>query len=355
MLAEYGIAIESRLDYDARFSWGKSKNVHAAVNSMNLSLQAPDARSVAAILAVFVTVALGSSSARAKSEDVRDDSDRWVPSLSVNLEMTIQSAKGTVASEFVPSGAPFRPSADNDGTMLSPNVGGSLEIMTPVVAPVRFAPRFFFDGEIYSVSNQRRTIATEGDPTGLVEPSNPIFSVDAIAGQGSRTQVDLDNVSYGAGVGIAIPVVLGDYRVWFKPSARYLRRKYTFSGTVDEAFRPDINGPSTLVEMAGNADLEVDAVGPGFEVNVEAFEKGRVGASVFVNVGAYKVLGDRSVEFGDTVTYANPFAPGTQTVTASWSGEVDAWIYRAGVGLRLRWMGLPTGWLGMGRSDSRAN
>lgn len=308
-----------------------------------------DQKSVATILTILAMVTLGSSRADAETEKRRDGSDRWVPSLSVDLDFSFQEVEGTVSSMQVPSGTPLRPFADNHKTQISPMAGGRLEIMSPSI-PIPSRPRFFVDGEILSVSNQKRRVAREGNPSGLIEPDRDSFPNSVILGKGSLTTTDLKNVSYGAGIGIAFPVEVYDIRILIKPMARYMRWKYVFEGVVLDSKRPSNFGPTQLIELYGNDSLDSDAIGPGLELNFEAIEMNSFKASVFINFSAFKILGDRKVAFSTT-------AFDSQNVSqyqANWTAEVDPWIYRAGVGFRLSWMGLGSGWLGMG-GDNQAS
>ena len=304
-----------------------------------------DPRSAAASLTMLIAASLGSIQANAEGPDKLKESDRWSPSLSVTLAMTIQDVEGYVSSTNDTQGTQLRPTSEGDKVMLSPQGGGTLEIMSPSL-PIPLGPRIFFDGEVWSVSNQRRRAAREGDPSGLKEPDEDSFGAGAILGQGSTTTIDLENVAYGAGIGIAFPVEIGDYKLLIKPAARYLRRKYKNQGAVLNAFRLNPNGPTRGVDLRGSEDFTVDAVGPSLEIEVEALGVGSLRSSVFANVAAFRILGNHNVAFSTT----DQDSLGQQTFTANWIADVNPWIYRAGIGMRVRWSGLPAGWLGTRRN-----
>jgi hypothetical protein len=301
-------------------------------------------RSVAASLTMLVVASLGSIPANAEGPGKLKESDRWSPSLSVTLALTIQDVEGFVESFDALSGVQLRPTSEGDKVMLSPQGGGTLEIMSPTL-PIPLGPRIFFDGEVWTVSNQRRRAAREGDPSGLEEPEGRSFTAGAILGQGSTTTIDLENVAYGAGIGIAFPVQIGDYKLLIKPAARYLRRSYKNQGAVLHAFRIIATGPTREVNLRGREDFAVDAIGPSLEIEVEALGVGTLRSSVFANVAAFRILGNHNVAFSTTAQDSL----GAETFTANWIADVNPWIYRAGVGMRLRWSGLPAGWLGTRR------
>lgn len=300
-----------------------------------------DPRSLAASLTMLIVASLGSMPANAEGPDKLKESDRWSPSLSITLAMTIEDVEGYVESYQVPSRTELRPTSEGDKVMLSPQGGATLEIMSPTL-PIPLSPRLFFDGEVWTVSNQRRRAAREGDPSGLQEPEEDSFTAGAILGQGSTSTVDLENLAYGAGIGIAFPVEIGDYKLLIKPAARYLRRSYKNRGAVLNAFRPNALGPTRGVNLRAHEDFVVDAVGPSLEVEVEALGVGSLRSSVFANVGVFRILGNHNVAYSTTGFDSQ----GVEEFTANWIADVSPWIYRVGVGMRMRWSGLPAGWLG---------
>jgi hypothetical protein len=229
------------------------------------------------------------------------------------------------------------------------HVGGSLEIETPVLPIPSLRPRIFVGAEVEHVSSQKRSIAREGDPKAeLIYPiSNPednIFADEAILGQGSATTSDADTLQYGAVVGFSIPVDIGEWQLSIKPSARYVHQEFEFRGIFSEADRPGTipaPGPTSVTLLQGSEKLEVHAVGPHLEIEVLATQIKSIGASMYINGGAYRVLSDRDVSF-QQIGRDNL---NTRTFIAFWDAEIDPWIYRAGIGMRIRWLGAKSGWL----------
>jgi len=286
--------------------------------------------------------------AAAEKSTERDGDDRWIPAIAVVVGFSTQEQQGTVSSiDLNDPLSPPRPANSNDAYTNALEIGGNLELLTPVLEiPLR--PRFFIGGEIVNVSHQRRRIAAEGDPSGLKPPSNALYPENAILGQGSSTVTDLDNVLYGASIGLSIPLDIGDWKLSIKPSARYLHREITFEGRVMRAYRPFDFGPTSELVLIDHDSKGVDAVGPGLEIEIEAARVKSLVASFYFGGGAYRVLGDRSIAFSQT----RQDSLGQSTYRANWTADLDQWIYRAGLGLRVKWLGLPSGWFGGGNTPN---
>jgi hypothetical protein len=273
--------------------------------------------------------------------------DRWVPSIALVLGFTTQKHEGSVAScrrGLFFCNIPFRPFDDGQQNINLLNVGGSILIETPTL-PLPLNPKLFFGGEIEHVSSQRKALAKEADPkTELIEPDTLVFPDASILGQGSATYSDADNRQYGAVIGLSFPVDIGDWQLSIRPSARYLNQKFYFTGIVSDGDRPGVLAappPTTVVLLQGSDNLTVDAVGPALELELAAASVKGLAASVYVSGGAYRVLSDRDVfmRTQDTST------PATGVYRGTWTAEIDPWIYRASVGMRVRWVGGPSGWL----------
>lgn len=314
---------------------------------------------ISIVLHAFWLLAANPAGAADPASGDRDMFDRWTPSLAINIGFTTQEVRGSVEStEFIPAfGSIFpvdlRPSDKSQQHFTTADVGGSIELQTPQLLSLeilsfRLAPSLFIGGEILNVSAQSRPIAREGNPSELGDdPGDEVFPEDAILGQGSMTESDMRNVMYGARIGISIPIQIGDWRVSIKPAARYLNQKYKFNGIALDANRGGLLGdlpPTSTVEMYGDDSLDVHAVGPGLEIEVDAVQIGSFAGSVFVSGGAYNVLSERKTKF-----FANARnSVDTRDNTAEWKAEIEPWIYRASAGFRIKWMGISSGWLGMG-------
>jgi hypothetical protein len=332
---------------------------------------------------------------------------RWVPGLGVTSGVTFQQQEssvqsscavggvGTPAAERViaippcsggapinPAGVgPLRPSASGSEWTVAPYVGVDLELMTPVL-PIPTRPRLFARGEILPTFASSRKIATEGDPsavilptfggTGALQPPGG-YTQAAITGQGSQTLSTVQTLVWGAGMGLAFPFRVQGRELRLKPSFGWIRYEVEVEGLVVRAIKNDrqnlaqLNGqvirdctfvPNTVeptsascsgIELSASRLQRFDGIGPGLEIEMDAFRWGPIGASLFLGGNAYKILGERSVRFSDSITYPNPTASTpyaapygeipADTYTAEWSFEVDPWLYRAGVGIRFHWLG----------------
>jgi hypothetical protein len=310
---------------------------------------------ISIVLHAFWLLAASPVVAADPPSDTRDDFDRWIPSLALSMGFSTQRVKGSVDSsqEVAAFGQIFdfpigeREFNDNQKSLNNILIGGILELQTPQLFSPKWSPRIFFGGEISHVSSQKRQIAREGDPSDLnFEPPSATFPDEAILGQGQATTADADTVLYGASIGISFPFEVRDWRISIKPQARYLHQKIDFSGVVLDAERDGFPGddPTRKVEIFGSDSIDVDAVGPALEIEIDAARVGSLNASIFFNGGAYKVLSDRKTAFSSR-TRDNL---DTGDYRGDWTAEVDPWIYRANAGFRVKWLGLSSGWLGGG-------
>jgi len=288
--------------------------------------------------------------------DASDDFDRWIPSVGLTVGFATQVHEGTVDSseQIFAFGQPFdvplddRVFADDQKNSTTIQVGGTVELQTPQLLPFKWSPRIFIGGEVLNVSSQNRPIAREGNPSSLEQTAPTPFPAVAILGQGSTTISDTDNVSYGASLGVAVPIQIGDWRISIKPSARYLNQKISFRGIVLDAARTGPLGaqpPTREVVITASDSVDVHAVGPGLEIEIDAARVGPLAGSVFFSGGAYRVLSERRVAFSRSVR--DNLDSGN--FRGDFTAEIDPWIYRADLGFRIKWLGFSSGWLGQGK------
>ena len=94
----------------------------------------------------------------------------------------------------------------------------------------------------------------------------------------------------------------------------------------------DIPLAGHITETVMAAHVTQDGLGPGLELEIDAGRMGHMGFSVFIGGQAYRLLGSRDTRFTGSFTDA------TSTETATFSVEIDPWLVRGGVGLRVRWL-----------------
>jgi hypothetical protein len=293
----------------------------------------------------------------------RRNDNRWTPSLALSIGFTSQRFEGSVESERSLFAFFFfqdvRPTDRSQKYLNMPNVSGMLEVQSPALPIPYLRPRIFFGGHADSVSSQRRSIAREGDPQSeltVPEGTGPFTELELL-GTGSETTIDSETIQFGAHVGIAFPVQVGDWQVSVKPSVRYLRQELLFTGIVSEGNRGDgmetvaRSIPTNRILLEGSASTDLHAVGPGLEIEIEAGGVRSLSASVFVSGGAYRVLSDLQIPFSAQGMDSNQ--TGFTLYNANWTADIDPWLYRANVGMRIRWTGANPGWL-LGRDPAGA-
>lgn len=273
------------------------------------------------ITAACIVLLCGTSSAEPL---VVDESRRWVPSLALTSGMLVGGARGEVASTV-------RPSATGSKSIISPWLGGSLEIMTPAWEPLGGRTRFFVHGGLAGNLGFERDLAKEGNPDTFVAPTIPGFGDEALVrGQGSVTRAEPTDFQASAGIGFSITIDTEWRRIRVKPSFEYLVEEIEISGLVHRAISVDPAIPSfNFFAISGTEEKYFHGIGPGLEVEADIVRKGPFLLALTVSGGAYHTLGDRDVVISST--------DATGAESATWRYRKDAWTYRGHVGLRFRW------------------
>jgi len=293
--------------------------------------------------------------------------DQWVPSFAIVSGLTFQKQDGTADSLFYPDlgpdPVPLRGAVDGNDVVVSPFVGGSLELMTPALdLPLR--PRFFLGGEILPTFSSDRNLATEGSPGCLRGPQPgapcqtdpdavviPPFGEDSIIGEGSKTTATIDTWVFGLFMGVAFPVQFEERQLRIKPSIGWINYKVDGKGKVvqaqcnppdqcvDTILFPPFVTPGFLrdITLDANGSQSFNGIGPGLDVEMDVGRYGPLGVSLFAGARAYHIVGDRSFAFGTEETFDDEL--GNDRATAEFSVEVDPWMYRANVGIRFQWLG----------------
>jgi hypothetical protein len=225
------------------------------------------------------------------------------------------------------------------------------------------------------------TIPGPGDAPAATEEGS-------IEGQGASTTATVNTLVVSAGFGPAFTVPVGERRLRIKPSFEYFREEIEVTGLVTRAIRTNSGRttspcqyylgafPSTLQSLHCNPDqpnvpntvraqfvtptTELSekktktyyGIGPGLEVEMDTARAGPFMLAVFLSGQAYRMLGDREIEFEATTTLSDPAVnpspvpansacgptPGQCTVSTKWTFHPHAWTYRGGVGVRFRWL-----------------
>ena len=112
---------------------------------------------IGAVLARQALFPIASLAADGGPEGAQAGEHRWVPSLAISGGVSIQDMQGS-AEGFIrrnvrlpdrpnPGARPLRDLSEGSDLVVSPFVGGSLEVMTPAL-PIPTRPRLFLSGEI---------------------------------------------------------------------------------------------------------------------------------------------------------------------------------------------------------------
>lgn len=331
-----------------------------------------------ALLASSAEAAGSSSSSRAGKSW---GADRWIPSIAVTTGITVQDWQGDVSSQIC-RGCPIpdpmmmeevlQPPADGDDRDQTPFVGISLELMSPEI-PIPGSPRFFIGGEVAPTFGSDRKVAIAGEigPLGT-RSSNPeaqSFTEDAAAGQGSEVVLERDDVAFSAHLGLAFPFELFDRPILIKPSFGWTRFDIDFQGQVSDAdclpvtrgniqtteCNPNDLGTGQFGQQFGLGFLRetrlisqesrtFDGIGPGLHIEMDGGPVGPFRTSVFIGARVYRILGNKDFtirsgprEIFDEINVSEGRGP--DQAVARFGFEVDDWLYRAGIGVRLQWLG----------------
>jgi hypothetical protein len=325
------------------------------------------------VLAALCVLGPSGSPASAASAGTQAGEDRWVPSLTITSGVLFQPQEGAVDSLLLgPPTVPLRDPTDGDDLAVGPFVGGALELMTPAL-PIPTRPRIFVSGEIVPTFASERDLALEGDPfcvsgpepdapCATNEPRNPDgspvrarpFDENTARGQGSSTNAEIDTLVFGANLGVAFPLQFMGRQLRIKPSVAWIHYEIRADGVlVDAACTPNFGLSSGCTDVGtrtgylrqperfqASASEKFNAVGPGLDVEMDAFRSGPLGISLFLGGRFYANLGDRKFSFGTQETVGAPSEPfGEDTAVARFEVEMDPWMYRAHVGIRLLWLG----------------
>jgi hypothetical protein len=170
--------------------------------------------------------------------------------------------------------------------------------------------------------------------------------------------------SLSAAIGLAIPTTIRGKRVYFKPWVGWLRQGIIANGVVKHHDKDDVTpfddalnpfGPNlrTVELQAHGADF-YNGVGPGLEIELVTGRFGWVRPSVYISGGAYRLVDNEPLvlrAFERTPALPPILPPPTNPplwlssglpatdYAAEWTVTVDDWTYRAGVGLRIMWLG----------------
>lgn len=331
----------------------------------------PEIGAVIALLMLFppAAFAIGDDPAAGPAQA---GEDRWVPSLSITGGANFQQQRGWVDSNLFeglnPDPVPLEGSFKGDDLQVAPFVAAGIELMTPAFqVPTR--PRLFLSAEILPTFASKRALALDGDPTCIRGPEvgapcvadedgsrTRVFGEDGANGNGSKTTAQIDDLVYGANLGVAFPFRIGRRQLRVKPSVGWVNYGVEAKGLVVNAICVPVvvifqqsrggcvdvgNGaPAGFLretELKGDASRRFNGIGPGLDIEVDAARWGPIGAALFLGARAYYIVDRESMKFGASESFDDQF--GMDVAKVSFEVEPDPWLFRAHVGIRFQWLG----------------
>jgi len=348
---------------------------------------------VLASIAFFLALSGAAAIATAAEREAQLGESRWIPSLAITSGVTVQDQDGAMSTYRIQGTNPsvplvIRDAQFGDDNVISPFVGGSLELLTPAL-PLPLRPRFFVSGELLPSFGPERVLAQEGDPSRIRGPElNTVLAVeednkhytagppgqegartlafeqqDAV-GQGSELVSQVDPLMYGAKAGVSFSFEVRGRQLRIKPSAAWLHYRITVRGTVvDPTCVPVTRCTNVYFDQPDNTTPEpgdfplrfpgffretiitesedgvFDGVGPGLDLEMDAGRFGPIGAAIFASAAAYYIPGDRDVFISNQRSFNDQV--GNDVEVGVWRVRVAPWVYRAGLGMRFQWLGSP--------------
>ncbi len=313
----------------------------------------------------------GSSLAESEMRKRHDrELERWIFSSALEVDIYGQTGKASVRG--TPIGSPrlgFAPGVPGGidaglGDETSPNVvrsessreqvtaalvGGDFEIMTPAIADIPTQPRFFLDAFVAAVITNQVAMARDGVPSSplampsVFNPGDPVGE-RLIVGVGTAVYAQLQGPQLYAGIGAAFTFDLFDeHRIRIKPSFNYLRMTLDVSARANRAVRDQVFTPGDrgldqefrTIELSDKFREVYHGIGPALEIEYDTGNRfGPFGISLYMKGGATRLFGDLTTELSDVNT--DPQVTGEERVF--WKYNQDRWVFRAGTGIRFRFL-----------------
>ena len=287
----------------------------------------------------------------AQADDDRKEQEvsepNWIPSMEVGFEVFSYDVDTTILNLVnAPSWSGTQRESMNQ---LLFRIGG--ELMGPMFEDIPGRPRLFVQGGVGlgTFSDDRVFAIDNPDIDGEPEADIADYRINGpgtpprdlpfdFAGQGSWLDVNIQDPSWYAGLGIAfsVPTSTG-LLLYIKPSVQYSVEEIDFTGKMKTVYEPPpsgedpLGGPYTRIFeiRESNADFSTTdhSVGPGLEVAFAFLSTRPVRVSIFGQVRFLWLVSDNKTSFTDTAGFA------------TYSIERDDFVLRGGAGVRLSWVG----------------
>ena len=308
---------------------------------------------------LIASIACWLFSARTAVAQVNDfDVDGWTPGVALTGGMLFNEIDSSLAtSDVLGPGVdigmptqPIQPSGSGQDLEPVPFFGTSLELLSPpLVEATKARPRLFIHADFSLNFAQEDDITRDANagpmlsiPQALVDRGATKIPASVLLGQGTRASVKIEPLSYGAGLGAAFEVQLFDQIIRIKPSIEYFSFEVEASGiisrgvaTVSNDDEPDDITDFRHILLESRRSKRFHGLGPGLEIETDAARVGSLVTSVFLSARAYSMFGN--LEIRDNVFNTSDPDPLAQQENARFETEIDRWLFRGGVGVRLRW------------------
>lgn len=322
-------------------------------------------RSLRRAASCWLALALSSAPVVAPASEV-DELERWVPSVAAFLGVMSQGGEGAITTSDVLGpplteggcldrnrgtrngglcpGSPLEliPNTRSSDTAVTALVGGSAELMTPRLFDALLSPRLFVHGDAMAAFAFDRNLAGERSPGRFVpqelDPNVSDPSEVAVKGQGSRVNTRVQPLALAAGAGVAFTADVFQRTVRIKPSVEYLYQEVKLTGELrravklEEDFDASDDGELADFRLVAFRQTDIErqhGFGGGLEIEADSGRIGAFALSVFFLGRGYRIVGDTDF----SLSQVNEFGE-----MATWDIELDPWVWRAGLGLRFRYL-----------------
>ncbi len=300
-----------------------------------------------ACFAVLVALLFPAVPARADGdrEEQEVSEPAWIPSLDVGFEGFSYDVDTTIVNLSDPS--VYSEIQGGSVNQLLFRIGG--ELMGPMFEALPGRPRLFVQGGAGLGAFAGERVFELGNPDDSAEPEAGIgrYRVNGptgrdlpfdFEGQGSWLDVEFQDPSWYAGLGIAFSVpTSGAFLFYIKPSVQYNVQEIDFTGKLKTVYEPPPpgvdppDGPFTRAFEVRESNAEFGttdhSIGPGLEVAMGFLASRPIRFSIFGQVRFLWLLNDDTTSFTDADGFAH------------YSVKRDDFVVKGGAGVRLSWVG----------------
>ena len=269
----------------------------------------------------------------------------WIPSLDVGFEGFSYDVDTTIVNLGDPS--VYSEIQGGSVNQLLFRIGG--ELMGPMFESLPGRPRLFVQGGAGLSGFSGERVFELGNPDDSTEPEAGIvrYGVNGptgrdlpfeFEGQGSWLDVDFQNPSWYAGLGVAFSVLTSDtFLFYVKPSVQYNVQEIDFKGKLKTVYEPPPpgidppDGPFTRTFEVRESKAEFGttdhSIGPGLEVAMGFLASRPIRFSIFGQVRFLWLMNDDATSFTDADGFAH------------YSVQRDDFVIKGGAGVRMSWVG----------------